>query len=166
MSFGDSTETPYLLPELSYDQLKQKEGNALMSQMSSPRLKIRARVSPAECVSPETNSFHAIPHSLYCLRALLNLRSVRRINLGFPQPYYFLWERERSKSGNHFKHQVEFALFKGATPCLCHLLCDKLLHTSLSLPPLFLHGDYTLRFLEQGFLFLCVCRGEASSLVS
>lgn len=77
-----------------------------MSQMSSLRLKIRAHVSPAECVSPETNSFHVIQHSLYCLCALLNLRSVRRINLGFPRPYYFLWELERSKSGNHLKYQV------------------------------------------------------------
>lgn len=90
-----------------------------MSQMSSPRLKIRAHVSPAECISPETNSFHVIWHSLYCLCALLNLRSVRRINLGFPQPYYLLWELERSKSGNHLKYQVEFALFKGALLADC-----------------------------------------------
>lgn len=61
MSFGDSRERPSLLPELSYDQLKKKKmGNALMSLMSSLRLKIRAHVSPAECLSPETNSFHVI----------------------------------------------------------------------------------------------------------
>lgn len=77
-----------------------------MSQMSFLRLKIRAHVSPAEYVSPETNSFHVIHYSLYCLHALLNLRSVRGINLGFPQPYYFLWELERSKSGNHLKYQA------------------------------------------------------------
>lgn len=137
-----------------------------MSQMSSLRLKIRAHVSPAECLSPETNSFHVIQHSLYCLRALLNLRSVRRINLGFPQPYYSLWELERSKSGNHLKYQVEFALFKGLLFLVSAAHCVTSYFTYPCHHPPVLLGDYTRRLLGHGFLFHCVCRGEASSLVS
>lgn len=137
-----------------------------MSQMSSLRLKIRAHVSPAECLSPETNSFHVIQHSLYCLRALLNLRSVRRINLGFPQPYYSLWELERSKSGNHLKYQVEFALFKGllflvsAAHCVTSYFAYPCHH-----PPVLL-GDYSQTFGTRLSLSLCLQRGGLiSSLV-
>lgn len=66
MSFGGSREIPSLLPELSYDQLKKKKkgkkkgGECFDVPNVFPEVKDQGSVSPAECLSPETNSFHVI----------------------------------------------------------------------------------------------------------